>query len=131
METATFSFCIPFRTPNFNVRRKLRVAVERHSQPILQKICGDCRPRLVIVAGKTAARLVTKLVPISVDERVVSAGSYGPWRWECRSASAEWGSLWLIQLPHFSRFHAKQGLKECGLWLETVLGKHSAGSDQR
>jgi hypothetical protein len=115
---ATFSFCCPFRTPNWSsLNKNIREALQERSRPILRQILQDCTPAYVVCAGSTAAALFRDLGGVAVASEIRSTGSAGRKRWTARDAHAPWGTSVIMTIPHFSRFNSTAGLTACGHWL--------------
>jgi hypothetical protein len=132
MQGATYSFCSPFRTPNWNgLSPTTRQALIRHSRPILTRMMEDVDPRIVIVAGVAGealfrALLTPELRPGELVSRSASAG--GTYQWRAYAAAFGTSSLIVAQVPHLSRASSRKELERCGTWLaDLVISREGGG----
>ncbi len=122
MARATYTFCIPFRTPNWSGLRKLeRLELKKAARPILQQILADCRPEFILCAGATARTILMDLSDLSSVDHETLEGRQGRNTWTADAVAVPWGSSEVLKVPHFSRFHSKEGLRACGVWLTAKL----------
>lgn len=125
MEEATFAFCCPFRTPNWNGQpRALRDALLLHSTPILKRVIADCAPRLIVIAGVAGEALFRTMLGPDTGERRAIAGSgdaKGTYQWRAYSTTIHDNQVTIAQVPHFSRANSTSRLKECGAWLARLV----------
>lgn len=120
IEQATFAFCSPFRTSNWNLAKSHRDAIVAHSRPIMRQLLADCSPRVVIVAGKAGLGAFLSIAGDAVD--VVGEPHRGPYtkgtyQWSSRPARIDAHAAVLLQVPHFSRASSPGKLDECRGWL--------------
>jgi hypothetical protein len=127
-ETATFSFCCPYRTENWmglsTHDRDILMAVSR---PILRKMIADCHPTLIVAAGRSAYETICEMLrPEWHHKKTLSrGGSGGTYQWSATSGAFSDQEMLIVQLPHFSRANSKSQLTECANWLASVVA--SAG----
>jgi hypothetical protein len=125
MQEATYSFCCPFRSANWNGQApNLRAAMIRHSQPIMTQMLADVGPRVVIIAGVAGEALFREIVGPELEVEAphsrsdVSSGTY---QWRARSARLGTSRFTIAQIPHLSRANSRKELERCGLWLSDVI----------
>ncbi len=126
METATYSFCSPFRTPDFNLSKADRALLVSHSRAILRQMLGDCLPRLIIVAGVSGEGLLREIAGESIrfDARLPGGGDQkGTYQWRAFRAAIAGAPGIVAQIPHLSRANAKHRLDECREWLVGLVGQ--------
>ena len=125
MESATFSFCCPFRTSTWsNLPRQKRDALIRYSRPILTQVLQDCAPRLVIVAGVAGLdALRTIAAPRLTISGVISDGGdrSATYQWRAYSATFDDSEVVVAQVPHLSRANSHARLESCGKWLADLI----------
>ena len=122
MQFATFSFCSPFRTPRWvQTPPEMRSAIVLHSKPILRQMLSDCQPTSVILGGKLSVGLFARVGGVELTVQASDAGGTGVRTWAAFSATGRWGDYRVLQVPHFSVFNSKKGLRECGVWLASQL----------
>lgn len=129
METATFSFCCPFRTSTWsNLPRQKRDALIQHSRPILTQVLQDCVPRLVIVAGVAGLdALRTIAAPRLTIGSMVSDGGdpSATYQWRAYRATFDESEVVVAQIPHLSRANSRAKLQSCGSWLSDLVATAS------
>jgi hypothetical protein len=127
MEGATYSFCCPFRTANWNGQSKVkREVMIRHSRPILTQMLSDVDPRVVIVAGIAGESLFRDIVGpgMQMEETLSrSEGTTGTYQWRAHSARLGGARFTIAQIPHLSRANSRKELERCGHWLTDVIGQ--------
>lgn len=125
MQTATFSFCCPFRTPAWNAMPgSKRDALIRHSKPILTRVLRDCAPRLVIVAGLAGLEALRSIAAPALDiGKLVSDGGdpAGTYQWRAYQGTFQGEGTAVAQIPHLSRANARVRLANCGRWLSDLV----------
>ncbi len=122
--TATFSFCCPYRTPDWiNLADHQRRVLIGRSRPVLRQIIADCRPALIVVAGRTSLDILEEeiLRPEWYLTKVLSATGSGIYQWAAHRGSYQDRDLLIAQVPHFSRANSMPPLQECAMWLEQTV----------
>lgn len=124
MDSATFSFCCPYRTARWNGLPKTRIqALIRNSKPVLAQMMTDCRPSLVILAGVEGAKLFSYTTSPRLEwgaEIGRGGDAKGTYQWRAVSASFDGASFVVAQIPHLSRAGAPAKLKSCAEWLTSI-----------
>jgi hypothetical protein len=119
MDRATYSFCCPFRSANWNGQASdLRQAMIHHSRPIMTQMLTDVDPRVVIIAGVAGEALFHEVVRPELQMEATlsrSEGSSGTYQWRARSARLGASRFTVAQIPHLSRANARKELERCGL----------------
>jgi hypothetical protein len=130
MDGATYSFCCPFRTANWNgLSKEKRAAMIRHSRPILTQMLADVDPGVVIVAGVAGESIFREIVGsvMQTEEPLTrSEISIGTYRWRAHSVRLAASQFILAQIPHLSRANSRKELDRCGHWLTEVIGQANA-----
>jgi hypothetical protein len=125
METATFSFCCPYRTARWNgLERGRRQSLIRNSKPVMARMLADCQPRLIIVAGIAGLQGLGDIAsPVLELGAVIDHGGdgKGTYTWKALRAHHEGRQLTVAQIPHLSRANSHARLAECGTWLTTLV----------
>ena len=125
METATYSFVCPFRTPSWSGSRALLQALKQHSKPILLQLLRDCRPRLVMIAGVAGLGLFRELLQeVAVFDDLPftrSANTKRTYQWQAIRMTMDDQACIVAQIPHLSRANSKKRLTECRRWLDSEV----------
>jgi hypothetical protein len=123
MDTATFSFCCPYRTRGWNLPVAHRRMLMQAAKPVLQQLMLDCAPRTVIVAGVETEAVFQATLGEVVLGTAISTSAQRSGRYQWRATEARWRahSFVLLQIPHFSRANKTDRLNECGRWLAERL----------
>jgi hypothetical protein len=122
--TATFAFCCPYRTENWTeLPERDRDILIALSKPILRKMIEDCRPKLIVAAGRAGFDMVCEMLkPEWYLTKVLSrGGSGGTYQWSANRGSFNDQEIVIVQLPHFSRANSVGQLTECANWLTDVV----------
>jgi hypothetical protein len=92
------------------------------SRPVLRKMLVDCRPTLIVVAGKSGRDTLEEMVrPTWHLTNVVSTGGKGgTYQWAAQRGMLNDEEITIVQLPHFSRANSSAQLYECAQWLSEV-----------
>lgn len=129
METATFSFCCPYRTARWNGLERGRLhSLIRNSQPVMTRMLADCRPKLIIVAGAAGLQALGYIASPALElGEVVDHGGdgKGTYTWKALRARHEGRELVVAQIPHLSRANSHARLAECGAWLTDLVTQAS------
>jgi hypothetical protein len=122
MKRATYTFCIPFRTPTwYGLSVRERSVLRDGARPILRQILHDCRPQAIICAGAASRTLLYDLSSVSSLSGEAVEGRHGRQRWTADATTAPWGTREVLRVPHFSRFNSIAGLTACGVWLASKV----------
>lgn len=125
MELATYSFCCPFRTRNWNgLPASKRSALIEHSAPVMQQMLRDCMPSVIIVAGRASLAVFQAVAgpAIRIDKLISDEGAAaGTYQWRSYRCRLNESPCVLAQIPHLSRASSRERLKNCGRWLGDVL----------
>jgi hypothetical protein len=125
MESATYSFCCPFRTIKWNGLELARIrSLIRNSKPVMARMLADCKPKVIIVAGTAGLQVLgyTAAPLLDLGEPFDRGGdAKGKYRWQALSASHSGRPLTVVQIPHLSRASSKVRLAECGQWLSATV----------
>jgi hypothetical protein len=129
-ERATFGFCCPYRTENWTAlpehERDILIAL---SKSILRKMIADCRPALIVAAGRAGFDTVCEMLkPEWYLTKVLSCGGTGgTYQWSANRGSFNDQEIVIVQLPHFSRANSPSQLAECATWLTGVVASIGLG----
>ena len=120
--TATLAFCCPYRTADWSSLSDdhRRVLVGR-SKPVLRRMVADCRPALIVVAGKVSLELVQDMLrPEWHITKALGACGSGTYQWAAYRGSYNDQEFVIAQVPHFSRANSSPRLHECATWLSGI-----------
>ncbi len=121
MRRATFSFCCPFRTPNWStLNARQQHLLEECSRPVLRMMVSDCQPALVLVAGADASKMLLRCGAFFENRTSIESCRH---KWRLFETRAEWGDVSVAELHHFSYFNGLAELRECGEWLTTLVAR--------
>lgn len=123
LDKATFSFCCPYRTEEWK-GPEIPILL-RYSSPILNQMIIDCEPEYIILSGVKSLELIQSSYLLKPSLKVISGSQafYYDSIYQWQRVDTRWNNLEisLLQIPHFSRAHGVQRLKQCGLWLEQQI----------
>ena len=131
MKQATFSFCIPYRTPSWNglPARERRLLMDA-SAPVFFQMLKDCNPPFIIASGVAASTILSddsftgwrdrevltrpaRNFSVSVTRRISGT--------KAADVAPSLRAIYLV--PHFSRTNSRPILSECARTLEMSLGQ--------
>ncbi len=133
MQSATYSFCSPFRTPNLSLSNQDRALLVSHSRPILRQMLAECAPRLIIVAGVSGAGLLREIAgdAIQVGDALPGEGdAKGKYQWRAYRAVVSGSPSVVAQIPHLSRANSRTRLDGCRRWLVGLVNELRLGLDR-
>jgi hypothetical protein len=125
LETATYSYCCPYRTKNWSGLQDKRKALIEVSGPVLSRIILDCQPRLIVIAGKAGYNAFCEILgdkQLRCVECTDCHAMGGLYHWAAyRAELTGVGPVVIAQVPHFSRANSREKLEECATWLASLI----------
>lgn len=128
-ESATASFCCPWRTANADELARLNRRSAGNIAEMSSKMLGMMWEHhsmiggqgflSAVVAGKASLNWLARVLGFEWQDSVVSGSEIGRGTYQWRKII--WGRSVIYQVPHFSRANSHVRLAECAAWLSRNL----------